>query len=271
MRVSISLAATSTLALLLGLGPIVTPSAGATVKRPHIPRAGYSVQLMCGGTACETVSAGRRWRGASRDHWVVAARGQRYSVRVDNPTQRWVEAVITVDGRNILDGHRPGASSRGYLVPPRDHVEIEGWRVDSERVAAFRFTSVGQSYAGQTGSARDAGLIQVAFFPEAGGPIWRPEPHPHPHPCRGGDCRKLGKSSASDHARGVHEAEPRSGMRRPPRPSQNTGTGYGEDRTQVVSERSFTRANRHSPEHRLTIRYDDRAGLRAKGVLTGWR
>ncbi|HRE91925.1 MAG TPA: hypothetical protein PK095_22590, partial [Myxococcota bacterium] len=50
------------------------------------------------------------------------------------------------------------------------------------------------------------------------------------------------------------------------RERQGLGTEFGERRHQPISERDFERASA-SPSRTLVIRYDDRAGLIARGVL----
>ena len=91
-----------------------------------------------------------------------------------------MEAVVSVDGRDAIDG-RPAdfRNKRGYLVPPWGSVDIEGWRISRAQAAAFRFSSVPDSYAARTGSAREVGVIGVAVFPErhVPRPIYRPQPY----------------------------------------------------------------------------------------------
>lgn len=94
--------------------------------------------------------------------------GQRYMIEIVNQSANRFEAVVTVDGLDVIDG-RPGAlSKRGYLVAPFATVDIDGFRQNMDQVAAFRFGSVRGSYAGQKGNDRNVGVIGVALFAERG-------------------------------------------------------------------------------------------------------
>lgn len=99
---------------------------------------------------------------------VMGQAGQRYSIVLTNHTGHRFEAVTTVDGLDVINGKPGTAENRGYVLLPFATLEIEGFRQSSNAVAAFRFASVGESYAAQTGSARNVGVIGVAFFGERG-------------------------------------------------------------------------------------------------------
>jgi hypothetical protein len=99
---------------------------------------------------------------------VQGERGQRYQIEIANQTGSRFEAVVTVDGLDVIDG-RPGAlSKRGYLVQPFATVQIDGFRQNMDQVAAFRFGSVRGSYAAGKGGERNVGVIGVALFSERG-------------------------------------------------------------------------------------------------------
>jgi hypothetical protein len=98
--------------------------------------------------------------------YVLGEAGARYLIRVTNPTDRRVEAVVTVDGLDVIDGEPGDLRKRGYVVPARGDLAIEGFRTSTAEVATFRFSSVGESYAGRKGKARNVGVIAVALFEE---------------------------------------------------------------------------------------------------------
>ena len=99
---------------------------------------------------------------------VVGQAGQRYSIVLTNNTSHRFEAVGTVDGLDVING-KPGTfDNRGYVLLPFATLEIEGFRTSTQQVAAFRFAAVPDSYAAQTGSARNVGVIGLAFFSERG-------------------------------------------------------------------------------------------------------
>lgn len=103
-------------------------------------------------------------------YYVQGNAGERYTIRVTNPTPRRVEAVVSVDGLDVVDGDPGDLRKRGYIVPAYGEVRIEGFRTSLDDVATFRFSSVDGSYAGQKGKARNVGVIAVAIFEEQAPP-----------------------------------------------------------------------------------------------------
>lgn len=101
--------------------------------------------------------------------YVVGEPGRRYAIRLENRSPWRFEAVVSVDGLDVVDGREASMERRGYLLHPGQVVTIEGFRTSTTQVAAFRFGAVGTSYAAQTtGSARNVGVVGVALFAEAG-------------------------------------------------------------------------------------------------------
>jgi hypothetical protein len=100
--------------------------------------------------------------------FVIGAAGQRYSVVLTNNTSHRFEAVATVDGLDVVNGKAGNFDNRGYVLLPFATLEIEGFRQSTNAVASFRFAAVADSYAAQTGSARNVGVIGVALFSERG-------------------------------------------------------------------------------------------------------
>lgn len=185
--------------------------------------------------------------------FVLGERGERYAVRIDNPTSRRVEAVISIDGRDGVSGRRADfARDRGYVIPPFGSTVVRGFRTSLDDVAAFRFTDPGDSYSARRGSPENVGVIGVAFFTEREREVvarpWRSAP---------------GSAGA---------AKQRS--RRPTDSDRdNLGTEFGEQTEDHVSETSFVRAAPRSPARVITLRYDDQDGLEARGieVVRRWR
>jgi hypothetical protein len=138
-------------------------SAGAQIAigiAPAKVRAPYDVQVIReGGDTLPTY--------AHKDRFYVQGNaGERYIIRVTNPTPNRVEAVVSVDGLDVIDGEPGDLHKRGYVVPAYGDVRIEGFRTSHQDVATFRFSSVNDSYAGQKGKARNVGVIAVAIFEE---------------------------------------------------------------------------------------------------------
>ncbi|MBI5518144.1 MAG: hypothetical protein HY909_30515 [Deltaproteobacteria bacterium] len=101
-------------------------------------------------------------------NYVFGHAGQRYTIVLENSTAARFEAVVSVDGLDVINGETAGYTHRGYILPPYGRLEIDGFRQDLHTVAAFRFGAVGDSYAAQMGSARNVGVIGVALFSERG-------------------------------------------------------------------------------------------------------
>jgi hypothetical protein len=99
--------------------------------------------------------------------FVVGERGSRYEVVLKNDSRKRLEVVLSVDGLDVFDGESASVKKRGYVVEPRETLCVEGFRMNEGAVAAFRFSSVGDSYAQrrqqQTGNV---GVIGLAVFAE---------------------------------------------------------------------------------------------------------
>jgi len=230
--------------------------------------------------------------------FVLGQRGDRYLVRVRNDSPRRAEVVVSVDGRDVLDGQPSAVGKRGYLVEAWGEVSIDGFRLSQAAVAAFRFSSVSRSYAAQMGDARDVGVIGVAVFPER----FVPPPPPRPTPCpwwRRGPCGVpgaeedeasslrsqqapapaapgRGRADTSDEVGGAGSAAPRESLaqnelraeKKADRGAERRaglGTEFGEQHDSHVREVPFERAS-SQPQVVLALRYDDRRGLLALGI-----
>lgn len=216
---------------------------------------------------------------AHRGEWFAQGeQGQRYNVRITNRTPRRVEAVVTVDGRDVLSG-MPGdfKSQRGYLIPAHGSVLIEGFRTSLSHVAAFRFTRPDNSYSSRMGTPENVGVIGAAFFPEAAPPPPVAQPQiPRSAPRERSASRSAPSSSGAgpsrrESAKGSAPAaapsSPYAEERMADADTSNIGTEYGEQRYSAVSEVFFRRAHQTRPDRVLTVRYDDRDGLIARGIL----
>lgn len=99
--------------------------------------------------------------------WAVGQPDARYSLAIANDTNSAFEVVTSVDGLDVIDGRPASFSKRGYIVDPFSSVVIDGWRTSEDSVAAFRFSSIEDSYAERMGDGRNVGVIGAAFFREA--------------------------------------------------------------------------------------------------------
>jgi hypothetical protein len=186
--------------------------------------------------------------------FVLGRLGERYGIRVTNPSEERVEAVITVDGRDAISG-RVGdyVSNRGYLIGPHDSVLVEGFRQSLAAVATFRFSHPAQSYSSRMGTPENVGVIGVAFFPERRRPVTLlPAP------------RRVAPSSEAE---GAPTARSKGGRAAAPRAEEHRlGTEYGESRSSEVREVPFERADPGHPARVVVLYYDDAQGLEARGI-----
>lgn len=203
--------------------------------------------------------------------WVLGRSGQRYGVRVDNPTANRVEVIVTVDGRDAISGAPGSLSARGYIVEPHGHVMVDGFRTSAQGVAAFRFTSPGDSYAARVGGGANLGVIGVAVFPEQARPepvqaIARPAPTPAGNPWRGDDARRGPTAASKSRGGAVAETAQADGGRMRDSVPQALGTQYGERRYSPTVEVEFRRAH-STPAAVMAVYYDDHAGLARRGII----
>ncbi len=156
----------------------------------------YELQVLVDGQPARSFSQ-------TGETWVLGQLGARYTLRVQNRSGRRIEAVVSVDGRDVIDGLPGDVQKRGYLVPAYGSVDIDGWRISQAQAAAFRFSAVSNSYAARTGSGREVGVIGVAVFEErAPRPVARiaESPAPGPQSCCsnfGGGAGEMAQPSRS--------------------------------------------------------------------------
>ncbi len=145
-------------------GPALPPAHIALDIAPARIRAPYDVQIMReNGETLPTY-------GLKDRYYVQGNANERYIIRITNPTSQRIEAVVSVDGLDVIDGENGDLRKRGYVVPAYGETRIEGFRTSQADVATFRFSSVSGSYAGQKGKARNVGVIAVALFEERAAP-----------------------------------------------------------------------------------------------------
>jgi hypothetical protein len=142
------------------------------------------------------------------------------------------------------------------VLAPGQSAEIAGWRKSLEEVAAFYFTRIGDSYAARTERPQNVGVIGVAVFNE----YVPPTP-----PAQIGAQEKA--ESSADNATG---SAARSAAKAAPAPAAEAklGTGHGERIAARVGTTEFRRQSTQ-PNEVITIYYDSRANLIARGIIPG--
>ncbi len=120
-----------------------------------------------------------RWlpgRYAGGFGFVEGREGERYEVLLKNESHARVEVVLSVDGLDVMDGQPASYQKRGYVLGAGESVLVDGFRTGPDAVAAFRFSSVADSYTAQRHqTARNVGVIGVAAFVEKGSDPWSSE------------------------------------------------------------------------------------------------
>lgn len=182
--------------------------------------------------------------------------GAKYSLLITNRTGERVLAVTSVDGVNVITGETASPGQSGYVLDPWGSVEVSGWRKSMSEVAAFVFTALPDSYAARTDRPGNVGVIGVAAFREYRPPRKRPlDLQQQPEQLSG----PRAQASESDAAR---SPAPSAMLKREDR----LGTGHGERESSYASWTEFRRAS-ESPEEIVSIWYDSRANLVARGII----
>ncbi|MES2657867.1 MAG: hypothetical protein V4689_04570 [Verrucomicrobiota bacterium] len=104
---------------------------------------------------------------------VAGESNSNYTIAIRNRSKSTLEIVASVDGLDVFDGKTASFAKRGYLVNPGTTLEIDGFRTSNDTVAAFKFSSVSNSYANlRHGDTRNVGVIGIAVFTQKGVNPW---------------------------------------------------------------------------------------------------
>lgn len=112
------------------------------------------------------------YKGSGR-RFVEGNKGGSYSIVVKNRSKSRLEIVASVDGLDVQDGKAASYAKRGYIIDPDETLEIDGFRTSHDKVAAFKFSSVSNSYANMRhGETQNVGVVGIAVFTEKGVDPW---------------------------------------------------------------------------------------------------
>jgi hypothetical protein len=197
--------------------------------------------------------------GQHGERWVAGVPGHRYAIGVRSQADVRLLAVMSVDGLNVVSGEAAGWDQRGYVFAPGEHYEVAGWRKSQDRIAAFEFASLPDSYAARTGRPQNIGVIGVALFREA------VHPAVSAVPLAPAQRAEAAPGGAKDSLAGAAGESAGMAARRSD-DSSRLGTAHGRGESSWVSFTSFERAQA-VPDEVITIRYDRRENLIAMGVI----
>ena len=203
-------------------------------------------------------------------YYVIGKPGNEYQVNVRNNQPGEILSVISVDGVNAVSGQTANWGQTGYVLGSNTTFGIKGWRTSAQRINAFYFTELENSYAARTARPDNVGVIGVAVF--------RKKPEPAVSINR--DYRQRRDAAAPAAAAGKLESAERESSQgaaadataplasaMAPQPVEKSlGTGYGKSETSVVRYANFERASQ-TPDEVITIYYDSYRNLVAMGVI----
>lgn len=184
----------------------------------------------------------------SNGHWFVAGRpGNEYQVTISNRERGDLLAVVSVDGVNVVTGETAASAQSGYVIERGRPLSIAGWRKSLEKIAAFYFTDLGDSYAARTGRPDNVGVIGVALFKRKEQPL-----------------AELEQPKARAESAASNDSAPRPAA--PAAAEKKIGTGHGRSQNAPARYVEFERET-DLPAEVIAIHYDTYANLVARGVI----
>jgi len=200
-----------------------------------------------------------------------------YELRIRNYSGGRLLAVGSVDGINVLSGETASPGQGGYVLDAFGSVSIAGWRKSLQRIAAFYFTALPDSYAARTGRPDEVGVIGVALFRERAdccAPLreqWLPEPSREQEQSHA--PREQSRAAApapppmpAPSGGPMAKAAPESAASALPEAAERLGTGHGRSEYSAVYETRFERYS-STPDELISIFYDSRRNLIAQGII----
>lgn len=217
--------------------------------------------------------------------YVAGTPGDRYAIELKSRRGERVLTVLSVDGVNVLTGQTAATLQSGYVIDGWQSYAINGWRKNMDDVAQFVFTALPDSYAARTGRPGNVGVIGIAVYRERAVPPppitlapqpsspWRDELRAQAGeaPSASGLAKKAENAASSDRsamadAIGERQADRRESRADSESKSMKLGTGHGQREHSPTRYTEFVRQS-DTPDEIVTIYYDSRANLIARGII----
>jgi len=192
--------------------------------------------------------------------YVAGTPGNRYGIELRSRNGERLLAVVSVDGVNALTGQTAATLQSGYVIDGGQSWSINGWRKSLDDVAQFVFTALPDSYAARTGRPGNVGVIGVAVFRE------KPAQPIAMAPAAAPLQKEVRESAAGALADKLESGLASRAERDAPERAKKLGTGHGEREHAPTRYTEFTR-NADVPDEVVTIYYDSRASLVARGII----
>lgn len=219
--------------------------------------------------------------------YVAGTPGERYAIELKGRRGERVLTVLSVDGVNVLTGQTAATLQSGYVIEGRQSYAISGWRKSMDDVAQFVFTSLPNSYAALTGRPGNVGVIGVAVYREklvpqqaVAAPVVmtrKAESDARDSvgsasnaPAAKGALAER-RASVSDSSESSSSSDSRTALRAEAElKSMKLGTGHGEREYSPTRHTEFVR-NSNTPDEVITLYYDSRVNLIARGIISSSR
>lgn len=210
--------------------------------------------------------------------WVEAREGTTFKVKVENNSFNRVLAVISVDGLNAINAkHEDPMQAPGYVLDSYRSIGLPGWKVSDGQVREFVFTTKENSYASKIGAPQNnVGVIGAAIISEQPNwyysvtygddifhqPYWN-KPIDTGSPYRGSDFNiySMIAEGPSSHSSGEFVTTSNSSNNMT---VSQVAVGSGQKQEFRTHDVNFTR---NKVETILSVRYDSRENLIAKGII----
>ena len=220
--------------------------------------------------------------------YVAGTPGERYAIELKSRQGERVLTVLSVDGVNVLTGQTAATLQSGYVIDGWQSYAINGWRKSMDDVAQFVFTALPDSYAARTGRPGNVGVIGVAVYREKAVPSqpiglapqpalpWRGEsrtqagdesaPAPMAKKAESEGSRDRAAAGAVGEQLAERRADRQESLADAESKAMKLGTGHGQREHSPTRYTEFARQS-DTPDEIVTIYYDSRANLIARGII----